>query len=777
MGLDNEINHPNRDNASIPQKAQRDYFENSDACSARVLLPDNLVALEANGRRVNVPPQLGGSLLIKGLHYLLHHTGLSPVSQDSYISSIRRVFDYMSTTPSAYSIKEPIFTVQVISNAIKDMGLRDKTSYDYQKVFLCAIRKIKDMPHFATHEKRLAKSILRSTAVFQNIKSHPKKAISELHPEFGFTDLQYVESIRKISVTYHAVWSEIRSQFKSQMPSEYAELRERLIKTPGLVKLVSSNTPAPSHVGKGKHLSGLRLKSEIIWIRNLLLKVAYTLKNDYFTEALFLSITYSQVRLKEAYLDQQQDRLALKSQIDHPGMLVLLRRWLLISGLKMGGYAVVMPSTLSPLCLLLPWGGNEMGLYAAFLLADRVSPTAIRSISLNQFTWLDRHNVEATPVLASRATISGVYKGRQRKSTDLEITDRTKPLFHLLSEIYSSYYTAIDDKLIDPSFKKPFEKYFEISGAAKTSHLLGGGINKNSIAKSALAPLVVRDSALYTRIQSLGEVAFHELIIAGSQRTYSSNGCGLNPNLPEWRVPGAFLAPTAITQSRVIADQVVDLADVRISEDMMLGYSEEFYTKTQQKADAQFHSVETRLNVYYQRANAKMVVECRERFAAQVGDEMFQMALDMAAIASDSSMIVTLEQARAVCGLGDLESEITPEILIAQADAQGALINDTAFITPTKMSKTYVIKSDTHAFLMAAKVHHIDASMNDLLASNDRLVPRAIARRMLLMMLLSEFEKTMVNRAHQRLKRMLDKDSLAVSKLFVPLNVMLGDDQ
>lgn len=777
MGLDSEMSHPNPDTASMPQKAQRDYFENSDADSARVLLPDNLAALEANGRRVNVPPQIAGSLLIKALHYSLHHTRLSEVSQYRYFNEIQRVFNYMSATPSAYSMKATIFQVQVVSNAIKDMNCTDKRSYHYQRVFLSAIRKIKDIPCFTEHEQKLAKSILRNTAVFQRIKDTRKKTISELYPEFKFTDREYIESIRAIAFTCHAVWSGIRSQFKSEMPSEYAELRERLMKNAGLVKLVSSNTPALTSFRKRQYTYSSQFEADIIWIRQLLLEVANTLNNDYFTEALFLSIAYNQVRFRDIYLDQQQDRLALKSQIDHPGMLALLRKWILTPHFKMNGHHVVVTSTLSPLCLLLPWGVNEMGLYAAFLLTDRVSPAAIRNISLNQFTWLDRHNVQTTPALASRATISGIYKGRQKKSTDLEIADRTKPLFHLLSELYSSYDTAIDDKLINPSFGRPFEKIFNIRGSVVDAQLLGAGLTKQRLAQSGLAPLVVKGSALYTRIQSLGETAFHELIIAGSQRIYSSDACRLNPSLPEWRSPKTFLAPTAIAQSRVIAGQAVDLNDVRISEDMTLGYSDGFYTKTQQKADAQFHSIETRLNVYYRRANAKIIVECRERFAAQVGDEMLKMALDMAAITSDSNAVVTLEQARAVCGLGDLKSEITPEMLIAQADAQGALINDTAFIAPTKWSKTYVIKSDMHAFLMVAKIHHIDASINDLLASNDRLVPRAIARRMLLMMLLSEFEKTMVNRAHQRLKRMLEKDSLAVSKLFVPLCVMVGDDQ
>lgn len=755
--------------------SQRDYFENADAHTTRVLLPDNLGCLEVHGTQANVPPQLAGSLLIKSLHYLLHHTGLAPISQGGHIKYIQRIFDYMSAHPSAYAVKDPIFMLQVVSNAIKDMGKGDKSAYIYQAKFLSAIRRVNGIAHFTTAEQKLSKAILKHTVVFERVKNDAKKTVSELHPEFS--DRQYMDSIRTIALTYHAVWSAIRAQFKSKMPSEYAEFKERLIKTPGLVDLVSSSTPALASFNKGGTYFGSPLKSNVIWIRKLLLQVANTLKNDYFTEALFFSMVYSQVDLKAEYFDQQQDRLALKSQMDHRAMLGHLNKYLLQSGPRLNGKTVKIPSVLSPLYLLLPWGGNELGLYATFLLTDRVGPTSVRNISLKQFTWLDRNHVQTTQALASRATIRGIYKGRQDRTSDLEITDRTKPLFHLLSELYSSYNAAIEERLIDPAFMKPFEQLFSGKGQTASTQLLGLGLSKQVINGSGLAPLVVKGTALYSHIQSLKVPAFHELVIAGSQRMSCFGTNRLNLNLPEWRNQQTFLASTAITQSRISADQLVDLNDTRISEDMTFQYSEEFYTKTQQKADAQFHSIETRLNVYYQRANDKLVVECRERFAAQVGDEMVKMAMEMATIASESSAVVTLKQARAVCGLGDLESEITPEELVSQVDAQEALINDTAFITPTNGSKTYIIKSDMHAFLMAAKIHHIDASINYLLLSNERLVPRAIARRMLLMMLLSEFEKPMVNRANKRLNKMLTIDPSAISNLFPSLNVMLGHNQ
>jgi hypothetical protein len=766
MSFDNDLTHPNSDTVSISQKAQKDYFENADAHTTRVILPDNLGVLEAYDKRISVPPQLAGSLLIKSLHYLLHHVVLSPITLGQYIGYIKRVFDYMSAHPSAYAVKDPIFMVQVVSNAIKDMDKGDKIAYRHQRVFFNAIGKVNRNGNFTTAEQKLYKAILKHTVVFENVKSTAKKTISELHPEFVFTDRQYIDSIRTIALTYHAVWSAIRAEFKSEMPSEYAELRERIIKTPSLVDLVSSSIPALSKFNIRNTYYGSPLKDEVIWIRQLLIQVANTLKNDYFTEALFLSKVYSQVHLRAEHLDQQPDRLALKSQIDHPTMLGHLSKWLFQNPTKLNGKSVLMQAVFSPLCLLLPWGSNELGLYATFLLTDRVGPTSVRNISLKQFTWLDRNHVKTTQELASRATIRGIYKGRQKKTTDLEITDRTKPLFHLLSELYSSYNAAIDEGLIDPAFMKPFEQLFSGKGQAADTQLLGRGLFKQAITNSGLAPLVVKGTALYENIQSLNVPAFHELMIAGSQRMSDRAKDRLNLNRPEWRIKRAFLAPTAITQSRVIADQFVDLNDTRISEDMTFQYSEEFYTKTQQKADAQFHSIETRLNVYYQRANSKLVVECRERFAAQVGDEMVKMAMEMAIIASESNAVVTLEQARAVCGLGDIESEITPEELVSQVDAQEALINDTAFITPANGSKTYIIRSDMHAFLMAAKIHHIDASINDLLLSNERLVPRAIARRMLLMMLLSEFEKPMVNRANQRLNKMLTIDPSAISRLW-----------
>jgi hypothetical protein len=189
---------------------------------------------------------------------------------------------------------------------------------------------------------------------------------------------------------------------------------------------------------------------------------------------------------------------------------------------------------------------------------------------------------------------------------------------------------------------------------------------------------------------------------------------------------------------------------------MGMTYQEEFDNQTRKVAKDQFHSVETRLNTYYLRANAKVVIESRERFAAQVGNEMLVMAEAMAEEASRRTALLDLAGAKAVCGLAESESEFTPEELIKQAEAQGSLLNDTAFIRQRDGATTYVIKSDLHALLMVAKIAQIDNGIEQLLLSNERLVPRAIARRMVIAAILAEFETSMVEKARKRFEMLSD---------------------
>ena len=75
------------------------------------------------------------------------------------------------------------------------------------------------------------------------------------------------------------------------------------------------------------------------------------------------------------------------------------------------------------------------------------------------------------------------------------------------------------------------------------------------------------------------------------------------------------------------------------------------------------------------------------------------------------------------------------------AQAQGSLLNETGFIS--QETKTYIIKSPLHAELIGRKIDHIDNQIEKLLQNNHKLVPNAIAQRMLLAVMLSNFDEAM----------------------------------
>lgn len=777
------------EHGETPNRAQyksKEYFAGDGKIEPKLLIPVDASYLTISGNRLEIPACLRGSLLIKAIYYHVNHCGLSSRTVERYKISYKTVFqELVNENPC-----DEIYVLDQVSNAIKRIkGITDQRAKKNQNTFTAALGRVAGNKDFSVSEQRMAHKILATYIPFQHTRNNKKQpSISTIHKDLPFTDADYINSIRIFAFLHHSIWTRIRSSFREKMPKQHNQL---------INILSSSNTLSNECTGSllpSTAKTNPQLKNHRGEIRKIMLEAVSEIDDPCYTEAIFLSIVYPIKALSDAFLEQKTDRIFLKENVNHDHMKEIIKVFLSKKHDKNGNtsaYEIIKdgshieiskrriaagPTLFSPFHLIMPYAPDEMGIYAALLLTDRIAPSSLKNIKLNDIKFMGSSLMESTSDSASRATFTGtikIYKGRSGARSEIPTYSRKDAYYDILRDLYNSRKEAIETNLLGKDAEYIFKNIYR--EAPPWFGFTGTSLGPGKIAQTSLCPIVISGTRYYELCEKYKISAIHELAISASQRITTSVGGRKNPTLKKW--PGTsrqFLTPVAIATSRVEADNAASLNDFKKSDDMQVAGSTPYYENLEVLAEQQFHSLTTRLNIYYNRSNSKAVIACREKFAAQVGDEMVQLAENLCGRLGESSEIINAARARELCGIDAPQDSESAEDLIIQADAQGSLLNDIGFISAGDGDLAYIIKSDFHALLIIAKIENIDEGIDSLLLSNEQLAPRAIAKRMFLTAIIDQFESSMVERAKSRweiLKRRPENNPI----VFSALEVTLGD--
>ncbi|MBO6827207.1 MAG: hypothetical protein JJ879_13455 [Sneathiella sp.] len=739
------------------EEPEVDFFEgtSSNPVPLFVEFPDVLrypAKSSAGYREILVPICIRGSIIHKVLAYEIRFSGSGVRNLDGRSLAIGRIF---SALESENNVNEELIGVK-INQIIKSLKgndgktIGDKMAKAIQSRFLAPINAVlKEKPiQFTNEEIRQLTQINRLIIRFQDTVSTPSLSISERYSSLPYTNKDYIESIRQLAFVQFFIWQEIRKRFKEECYKEYSELLE-LLADKTLHGLLKNSTGAlPSKIRKLQ--SGKIYAERIYRIQYLMIQAALKLDEEILMESLFISFAYRHQTTFHGDFWLTDDGIkSLKSDIDLPYMRKYLEELCYPHGLaKPNGrntgfvrehsntkYYSGCVSTFSPYALFLPYGPDELGLYAALFATDRIQLSALLRLTTNDVLLRDSRDQEISNVnYASRLKINA-FKGRNGKKDGL-IYSKGEPFYELAKSLKQEFDKFIDANLIDNDGRGIFSSILNSNDFSEMTLFRGNLSNIFQFGpKCRLFTMLTLGTKYYKTVHdSVRNPAFLNLLASKLGFSETRN----------------IVSITNITQSRIYADQAMDLSDVGVSDSMSLAYSEDLYRSLKITAPGQHHSIDTRLNVYYQNSNDRIIIAAREKFAAQVGEEMVKAADLLAQSKSHSTVLLDLEAAKRSIGLTPSKNEVTAEELLIQADVQGFVTTETGFIFSEQDGVTYIIKSPLHAHLIKSKIVHIDSEIERLKLSNTELVPRAIAERMLLSLVLEQFDQSIIQNAEVR---------------------------
>lgn len=632
------------------------------------------------------------------------------------------------------------------NDAIKSMPGRDGKliaegqAKSLQEVFLRAINAIlKGRPsEFCDTEIRRLREIQRMTPVFASVPKKPVDSIAQRYPQLPYTNADYIHSIRQVAFVQYAIWNKIRSRFKAECPDAYTELHGLLLKNKVLFDRLANSLGSPHKYEKNN-------RDVVHRIQSIMINAALKLEDPILIESLFLPIAYRRINIDHGFLFRRKEgKLTLNPRVTIAYMSAYLTQMLNVDGsarsqgrwlkrrnkvnnrrIDSGGL-----STFTPYALLLPFGPDELTFYAALFATERCQTSTVLGLKTDDILLLESNGKkEAKDNHAPKLKINA-FKGRNGKK-DGPIYTKGTPCYSIARNLKDAIDEAIDSGLIPDSNNCIFNSLSGNGERFSVDTFLGGNLNNQKMIgpKTRLITPLISGTYYHAVMQEyVDNLAFIVLLqsLFRSSKDYEKR----------------ILSFSNITQSRLYAEQAEDLSDFEVSETASLAYSEDLYTRLSVVAPVQQHTVGTRLNTYYLRSQEQVVNESRDKFAAQVGEEMVTMAVKLAKVQFSEGELLDLHTAQTVCGLAPTKIDLSAEELIAQADAEGYIVNETGFIK--RNSTTYIIKSPLHARLIQRKIEHIDDEVGRLMFSNHHLVHRAIAQRIFLKLILNQFDETTI---------------------------------
>ena len=703
---------------------------------------------KAEVRIIVFPTPLRNTIYNKVLSIYFTYKKLAASTSDNYGKALEATFDNLKPeTDIADLLIGPN-----LSAAIKKTKRNEEATHSMQQyVFFYPIKWVVEEAHksFTPEELRTLSKMLQSTPRFHKNHSktsrQSKPSIQDRYPNLPYTNKDYVNSIREISFVFYNIWERVRSAFKkdSRLLEILKNNREWIFPllmnanlgrgSGGLRKLSKKNINAAKITGECTHL---------------MISAALKIDDPIFIEALFMDLalkcSYSG-KLRLVFTEGETVKISPHVTLDYmKGFLMRLYRkknTMYTNGRvfkkrqKNNNYARITSGeigTFTPYALFFPYGKDELQLYSAMVSTDRHQLSNQKYIQPEDIVLSNSHNEEVSDSTFSKK-LKLITKKYRNDRCEGDPHPKGSGMYKVLLGLKKQFTWAYEEGLIPDEYRYIFLSLFDDCGEAVITS--GTFYTQNFLSFSRYSEKIRTHSMLI--VGTIANRIIHNNIEHDAALTIMT----LAATRMGEKFSSQVFTVNEITQSRMGLEAAEDLNYYKKSIDMNFSYSEGLTEKLKIQAPMQHHNLTTRLNVYYLKSTDKVRVGKLYAFAAEVGEEMMKMAEAIALKKSQTSELITTQQAREICGLAENEYEFTADELMLHAQAQGSLLNETGFIS--QETKTYIIKSPLHAELIGRKIDHIDNQIEKLLQNNHKLVPNAIAQRMLLAVMLSNFDEAM----------------------------------
>lgn len=526
----------------------------------------------------------------------------------------------------------------------------------------------------------------RATGYWPDLRAVEPTPLRSLEDIFGdslnYTNEQYIDAIIDYASTYIRAWSNIRSRFQNDHPKLHAKIFAVVTRI-GVAKLKDIER-------KRTHSRRMQdCKEE--WFELLGLNIELLVAMD---DPFLNAIAMSQWK-NTAHFDRFAASVDLPCNGAAGFAAQLLRR---------------KPPCSQPKSMWSIWknGKNDVVLKTRLMLSllDFFGPTLEEEIC---FTWLlatRRIQLSNTDRIKRRQIdedATGIwirsYKGRNNKAENIGIKKNTKfgRALRAFLQDYDKYPFRIanSDNLISP-----YKQYFSKFHSTRNFHHLNSEKPSEGLCVYGLSDanlMVIRD--IYA-------------VVVKNER---QNGRARNYGDAEL-LSSKGLLPSAIAQSHVYAEEAKRGKFFK-SATMLPTYDREDLDENSREAQNEFHSLQTREEIYRARSKDKVKLQRGRAFSSAVSEEMANIANDIIDAWEQSTSYLPVSALVDVIGLRGNTSETHPATILAAAKAEKFIVEKSGLIK--KNGKIYLFDSGLTARMMMEEIRHIEAELDGLFATND----------------------------------------------------------
>jgi hypothetical protein len=176
------------------------------------------------------------------------------------------------------------------------------------------------------------------------------------------------------------------------------------------------------------------------------------------------------------------------------------------------------------------------------------------------------------------------------------------------------------------------------------------------------------------------------------------------------------LLPSAVAQSHVYAEEAKRGRFTK-SPTMLPTYDQENHDENFRKAQNEFHTLETREEIYRARSRDKLQLTKGRAFAAAVSEEMASIANEIIGAWEKRTSPLPVSALIDVVGLRGNTQEAPPETILAAAKAEKFIVEKSGLIRKDGM--IYLFDSGLTARMMMEEIRHIEGELERLFATQD----------------------------------------------------------
>jgi len=515
------------------------------------------------------------------------------------------------------------------------------------------------------------------------MESNPTKSLEDIFGDnLKYTNEKYIDALIDYASAFIRAWSDIRRRFRNEHPGLYAKIHEAVtrIGVENLKEIEKKRTYS-------RRIQGWQ--DEWFELVSLNLEILVAMDDPFLN-----MIAMSQWRNAKSF-----ERFAVA--VDLPGKGAA------------GFTEQLSRRTESRICPKTRWsiwkGGKiDVSINSRLMLSllDFFGPTleeemcfiwllASRRIQLSNTGRLKRTqiNEDATGIWIRS------YKGRNGKAENVCIKKNTKFGRALRAFVHDydqhPFREASSETLTSPykSQRSCFKSTWNFHHLAIASHLEGLGLYGLSGANLTVI------KQIYSSVIDVER----------------NNGRAANYGDVE-KKPIKALLPSAVAQSHVYAEEAKRGGFTK-SPTMQPTYVREDFDENSRKAQNEFHTLETREEIYRARSKDKIKLKKGRAFAAAVSEEMANIATEIISAWEESTSPLPISALVDAIGLRGATSEAPPETILAAAKVKKFIVEKSGLIR--RDGNIYFFDSGLTARMMMEEVRHIEGELEGLFATQD----------------------------------------------------------